>query len=51
MFLLWRLFDLFKKDGRWKHELDEQGIQIESDEPPESGEESSEGGPEKDVGA
>jgi len=29
MFLLWRLFDLFKNDGRWMRELDEQGLQIE----------------------
>jgi hypothetical protein len=50
MFLLWRLFDLFKKDGRWKHELDEQGIQIEGDEHTESGSESSSGGLEKDEG-
>ena len=51
MFLLWRLFDLFKKDGRWKHELDEQGIQIETEEPPDSRAVSSAGGPEKDEGA
>ncbi|KAA3646509.1 MAG: hypothetical protein DWQ07_09870 [Chloroflexi bacterium] len=25
MFLLWRLFDLFKRNGRWKSELDETG--------------------------
>ena len=34
VFLLWRLFDLLKKDGRWKQELDEEGI-LESESEPE----------------
>ena len=34
IFLFWRLFDLFKKDGRWKQELDEEGI-LESESEPE----------------
>jgi hypothetical protein len=26
LFLLWRLFDLFRRDGRWADELDESGL-------------------------